>query len=352
MNVLKRISVSAIALLASLVMLTGCSGNSGKNASETNGASASAGEESQSPVKKDAKVLRLNSFLPVDHPFTKDIVPMWIKKVEEATNGEVKVEWVGGPESLPPKDQFEAVRNGLIDVAFSTNAYYGNIMPVSNSLGLSAFTPAEERENGYFDYMVKQFEAQKVVYLGRMLSEQPFYLWSNKEVKTLEDLKGQRFRASPTFYTTMKALEIAPVEIVASDVYTALERKMVDGFGFPLLGPRDSAWTEVTKFIIKEPFLNQNTTILMYPAAFKELSEENQQNIKQATAEFENEMVNYFKEQNEKEWKNLQDSGLKVISFSPEESGKFKKIWTDAAWADMAAVAPEYVEDLKKMLLK
>lgn len=322
--------------------MVGCSNKAEKTTQNT----------SQSEFVKEAKVLRLNTFLPVDHPFTVDIVPMWTKKVEEATNGEVKIEWIGGPESLPPKDQFESVRSGLIDIAFSTNAYYGNVIPVTDSLTLSNYTPSEERDNGYYDYLSKVFQENGVTYLGRMLSEQPFYLWSNEKVSSLEDLKGKRYRASPTYYTMMKELEITPVEIVAADVYTSLERKMIDGFGFPVLGPRDSAWTEVTKYVVKEPFLNQNTTILMNTSTFQSLSKESQEKLIQATAEFENEMVEYFKQKNEMEWKALQESGVEIIKFSPEESKEFNKIWTDAAWADLEGKVPDQIDEVKKLLLK
>jgi TRAP-type transport system periplasmic protein len=101
----------------------------------------------------------------------------------------VKVEWIGGPESPPPKDQFDSVRSGIIDVAFSTNSYYGNIVPASDSFALSPFTPSEERENGYFNYLGNLFKENEVTYLGCMIGEQPFYLWSNEKVESIIDLE-------------------------------------------------------------------------------------------------------------------------------------------------------------------
>lgn len=337
----RRSSYLLSVILTLLIIVVGCSSNSEKTS-----------KNSQTKESKEKVVLKVNTFLPVDHPFTVNTVPMWKEKVEAATNGEVTVDWIGGPEALPPKDQLEAVRSGIIDVAFGSNSYYGNIIPATDSLTLSNFTPKEERENGYFDYMSKLYQENNVIYLGRMLSEEPFYLWSNEKIDSLNGFKGTRFRASPTYFSMMEKLGITPVEIVAADVYTSLERKMVDGFGFPILGPRDSAWTEVAKFLIKEPFLNQNSTILMNVSTFQSLSEENQKKVIQATADYENEMAKYFKDQNEKELKVLKESGVEIVTFSHEESKKFRKIWTDAAWADLEKKAPDNIKELKKLLKK
>lgn len=322
----------------------GCGGKSEQAATQVEG-SAPGGQV-------EAKVLKAVSFLPIDHPFTKDIVPMWAEKVERETGGALKVEWIGGPESIPTKEQFDAVRNGLVDIGFNVSSYYGHLMPESHSLHLSPYTPWEERENGYFAYMSKQFENNGLVYLGRWLGPSPFYFWSNKEIKTLDDLKGLKFRSNPTYHDIMTAVGMNPIEIVPSEVHTSLERKMVDGFGFPLLGPHKSGWTEVTKYIIEEPFLNQNATILMNPDTYQSITPDIQKKLIEITADFEREMVDYFNKENEKEWKAIEEAGVKRIKLNPEESKKFQDIVKQVKWESLKTSAPNQYEDLRKLLYK
>jgi TRAP-type C4-dicarboxylate transport system substrate-binding protein len=302
--------------------------------------------------KTEVKVFKVVSFLPVDHTLTKDIVPMWMEKVEKETGGAIKIEWAGGPESIPSKDQFDAVRNGIADIGFNVSSYYGHLMPESLSMHLSPYTPAEERQNGYFDYLTKRFDHNDIVYLGRWLSPSPFHFWSNKEIKSLEDLKGAKFRSNPTYHDIMIELGITPIDINPTDVYTSLERGMVDGFGFPLLGPHENGWTEVTKYFIDAPFLNQNATILMNPEAFESLSSDHQQKLLELTAQFETEMIEYFNKLNEKERETIKNAGVQIISLNSEESKKFEGLVKKVKWESLQKSTPDQFDELKKLLYK
>ncbi|SDI38246.1 TRAP-type C4-dicarboxylate transport system, substrate-binding protein [Alteribacillus persepolensis] len=298
---------------------------------------------------KAGENFRIVSFLPADHSFTEGIVPIWINKMEEATDGAVTFEWIGGPESIPLEEQFDAVVNGTVEVGFNVSSYYGHLMPETHSLNLSPFTPEEERENGYFDYLQEKFNEQNVEYTGRWLGPSPYYLWTNEKIESLDELKGQRMRSNPTYDGILQRLGVNPVTVSPSDVYTSLERNMVDGFGFPLLGPNDSGWTEVTEYIIDEPFLNQNGTILFNKQAFDSLSPEIQNKLHEANAEFEYEMVEHFKEKNEKEWETILDAGVEKITLSEEESKKFQGFVEDAFWEKLEDEAPEEVDTLREL---
>ena len=335
-----RTRLFILSFISCMLILAGC-GNGSSPASQP----ASSGEASAGAVE-----LKLVSFLALDHPFPKDMVPLWKEKVEKALNGAVKIRVVGGPESLPVGDQFDAVRNGVVDIGFNVSSYYGHLMPEAHSLNMSPFTPAEERENGYFDYMADRFEKNNLVYLGRWLSESPYYFWTNKKISSLSELQGTKFRSNSTYHEVMLALNMVPMEVNPGDVYTSLERKMVDGFGFPLLGPRLNGWTEVTKYLIDEPFFNQNATIIMNVKAFQSLSPENQQKLRDVTKEFEQEMVAYFKKENEAEKKALQEKGVELIKLSPDESRSFQDIVKKEKWAVIEKAVPDQIADLKKLL--
>ena len=117
-----------------LIALAGCGNNED---------AAAMGDTQEKPVK-----LSIISFLPENHQFTRDIIPMWVEQIEAGTDGAVQLEWIGGPESIPASEQFDAVSSGVVDIGFNTSSYYGHLMPETLSLHMSPFTPEEERENG------------------------------------------------------------------------------------------------------------------------------------------------------------------------------------------------------------
>lgn len=295
--------------------------------------------------------LRMVSFLSQDHRFTRDVIPLYKEMIEEGTDGRVEIQWLGGSETIPPRDQFDAVSNGMVDMVFNAGSFYNNVMPVVDSMLLSPYSPLEERENGYYDFMVEQFLSHNVRYLGRWVMDTPFYLWTNKEVENISDLDGATFRSNPIYHEIFKELGIEPLNIAPGDVYTSLERGMVDGFGFPLFGPRESGWTEVTKYIIDAPFLAQNTTILMSERTYSSMPEDLARQVEEITREFELAASEYWEKSSDEEVVNLESHGVEFISIDAGEKESFQEIVREVKWSELEGrVSDEIYSNLLELL--
>lgn len=324
-----------------LLIVAGC----GSGGSSTDGNASSGNGNSTEPIK-----LTIASFLPHNHQFTRDIIPLWIERIEAGTDGAVELDWNAGPESIPPNEQFDAVRNGIVDIGFNTSSFYGHLMPETLSLHMSTKLPWEERENGYFDYLSERFKEQNQIYLGRWLGPNPFLFWTNEKVETLSDFEGLKMRSNPTYHRILEALKASPVDVLPGEVYTSLERNMVDGFGFPLLGPAEDGWTEVTKYLIDEPFLNQNATIVINQKSFESLPADIQEKMNSITAEFEKEMYEHFNKENEKTLTLLEEQGIEIIKLKEEDSKKFQELVYEVYWNMLEQDNPDQIEKLKSLL--
>ena len=178
----------------------------------------------------------------------------------------------------------------------------------------------------------------------------PFYLRLNKPVTKLEELKGIKMRTSALYDRFMKKLGMIPVTVKFGETFTALERGLVDGFGFSTLGPADWGWLKHCKYIIDIPFYTrQNVLILMNLDVWNSLSKEIQDKIMDITIKFEPEMVVYFKEELKKEWKRYDEMGIIKIKFSPEENKKYYDAAYEAEWADLEKKVPDLVPTLKRL---
>lgn len=60
--------------------------------------------------------------------------------------GELKIQFIGGPEAVKSSDQVQALQRGMVDMVYTTNAYYVSVLPEVDALKLSEFTPAEENK--------------------------------------------------------------------------------------------------------------------------------------------------------------------------------------------------------------
>ncbi len=289
------------------------------------------------------------AFIPKNHPLMSQTI-VWVDMINKELAGKVKINYVGGPEVIPGLQQVEAVRKGVIDIAFNPTAYYQNILPEGGAFILSKYTPTEERKpGGFYDFMVKRHEKINSRYIGRMLW-MPFYLWPKEDVKTLDDLKGIKMRTSALYDRFMKALGIVPVTISAGDTYTALERGTVGGFGWPNMGPRQRGWLEVVDNVIDLPFYGSNNiTAVMNLDKWNKLPKDVQDQISAVTTKFEQNMFSHFVSATDKEWAELDKAGVNRIKFSEAENKKYIDLAYQVEWDNLAQKVPDLIVELKKV---
>jgi TRAP-type transport system periplasmic protein len=344
-----RLALLAL-LLAAPFLLAACGGDDADEAAPEAPTEEAPEAEEEEEAPDETVRLRVVSFLATDHQFTRETIPMWSEHVERESDGSLQVEWTGGPDAVPVEDQFAAVRDGLVEVGFNVPVFYPNEAPAAQTMQLSPFPPGEERENGYFEYLDRVHRDGGVAYLGRWLSTSPFYLWVNDPVETLQDMRGRRLRSVPTYHHILQALGATPVNILPGEVFTALERGVVQGYGFPLLGPREQGWTEVTRYLINEPFYNQNGAILINPGVYDGLSDRQREALERATRAFEEDMVQHFRDINEQEWQALQEV-IEPIELSEEESDAFVNLWYDETWSLLeGSIGADDLEEARQLL--
>ena len=72
--------------------------------------------------------------------------------VAKKAPGELKINYIGGPEAVKTMDQVAAAQRGMVDIVFTTNAYYLSVLPEVDAMKLSTMTPMEERASGAWAY--------------------------------------------------------------------------------------------------------------------------------------------------------------------------------------------------------
>ncbi len=105
-----------------------------------------------------------------------------------------------------------------------------------------------------------------------MVENQPFHIYTNKKVDK-PDLTGQKIRITPVYRDFFQALNADVVTTPPGEVYTALERGVVDGYGWPIGGIFDLNWQEKTKFRIDPGFYDAEVSLIMNLPAYKKLTQ-------------------------------------------------------------------------------
>ena len=110
---------------------------------------------------------------------------------------------------------------------------------------------------------------------------------SSRPIKSPAGMKGMKIRVmeTPVYVNMVKALGAAPTPIAWSEVYTALQQKVVDGQENPVATIVQAKLNEVQKYLTLDGHSYGCDFFLINDKFFKSLPEETQQIIKTSTKE-------------------------------------------------------------------
>ena len=191
---------------------------------------------------------------------------------------EVKLNYIGGPEVTPNRKQGAALKRGLIDIIMSPTTYYATALPEARLTGISNVSPEDWRKNGGYDIMAKAWaDRMNAVILGwgNYYGYNQFFIWLVKKPelskKTGINLAGMKVRTTPLYTPFFKAMGAIPKAISPSEVYTALERGVVDGLAWPEGGVAFRGWQRFIKYRVTPGFFRSTTMVTMNLDKFKSL---------------------------------------------------------------------------------
>jgi TRAP-type C4-dicarboxylate transport system substrate-binding protein len=289
-------------------------------------------------------------------PWTQDYASsqpffMFQKLVEERLGGKLKITYLGGPEVVPQFEQFEALRNGVVDVILGAAAYYTAQVPEASAMLLARKSPQEQRESGYYDLM-RQIHLEKggVIYLSNLtgVPNVGFRLYLNKKIEE-PNLKGLKFRVSPVYVPLVNGLGGTPINMPTTEIYTAIERGVVDGFGSTYVGIMDFALHEVTKYVVDVPFYSKDNAILMSAKTWDSLPEDVRAKLEEIAIEVENRMTEFVKEKVAEEDGLLKGAGLEFITFDEAGTQRYLDAAYGARWKETKEKSPEYADKLRAL---
>jgi TRAP-type C4-dicarboxylate transport system substrate-binding protein len=273
-------------------------------------------------------------------------------RVAEKYAGQLEIQYAGGPEVIPNREQVEAARMGVVDMVFTTDGYYVSAVPEVNALSVSMLDGWEERAKGV-NAVLDKLHQEKVncVYLGRLGHNLPFTIYLTKPV-TSADLSGLKIRCSPTNIPFLKEMGAQPVAIPPTEVYTALERGVVDGFMWPAGLIRDWGWEKIVKYVVHPGVYNGANVIVINKKKWDEIPND----LQKLLIEAEDEAARFAKQRAldlvKDEEKALKKMGIQYIELPPAEAKKLTDAAYSSLWGVIIEKSPEYGPKLREMVTK
>ena len=275
----------------------------------------------------------------------------FIEKVNADGKGVVQINYIGGPKAMPPFEVGNALKNGVVDIANATGAFYTNVMPEADAWKLAERPMAELRKNGGYAYMAGIYDQKmNAVLLARHIEDNPFHLYLTKRI-TGPDLTGLKLRITPVYREFFQALGATVVQTAPGEVYTALERGVVDGYGWPITGIFDLGWHEKTKFRVDPGFYSAEVSILINKSTLAKLTDAQRNVIMAAAAWIEGQATETAKE-NAADIAKQKAAGIEVIEFKGADGDAFRSKAYETGWAAIGKQSPEHGPKLREFFAK
>lgn len=283
-------------------------------------------------------------------------IKWYADKVNEQAKGELKLDMIGGPDVVGMFDQPEALKDGTIDYLATFSAAYKSMVPETIVMSVSAYTAAEERKpGGYYDLLVKAHARPEMNahYLGRSMFG-GFYFFTNKPIQKIEDFKGLKVGITALFDPITRALGCTPVIVEEPDIYTAMDRGVIDSYMGPPALPADFGIYAITKYCIKPLFYYPaNTVHIVNLSTWNRLPKHLQELMDKAAVEIEPSWRKYIDELNDKQLQTSVKGGMKIIELSPDVATKYLEICNSVLWDEVKPqVSTDTYNKLREVLIK
>jgi TRAP-type C4-dicarboxylate transport system substrate-binding protein len=155
-----------------------------------------------------------------------------------------------------------------------------------------------------------------------------------------------RLRSVPIYDAFFKSLGAQPLRMAPPDVYTALERNTVEGYGWPLWGIQDFGWDKYTKFRHDPGFISAAVAIIVNLDKWNAMGADPRECLTKMSLWVEGEWPKWRAAEDAVQKAAQEKSGLKAVDMGADFARQAEEIY----WQDLAKGDAEFVKKIRPLL--
>lgn len=300
------------------------------------------------PAKAAEMTLKAISFDRHASTYTKPLIDM-IEIVNNSGTG-LTLELVAEG-TMSPFAIGNALKTGVVDIANLPFTFYQNLLPIGDAMKLATGTSEDLVESGAIDFL-DQLHHEKVnaKVLGVYGHGIKFYAYLRDKKITEPDLSGLKMRITPIYRAAFQSFGADVVQMPPPDVYTALERGVIDGYGWTILDIKAIGWGDYTKYRVEPGFFQAWSNLMINLDVWNKLDEAQKQALLDAAATVGKAFdgrVPALVAAAEKEQEGL---GVEVIRFEGDMGEAFLDQVHESSWEEAASIDAENAAKLRPMI--
>ncbi len=232
-------------------------------------------------------VLKLGHIAEPENPYGQG-ADHFAKLVKERTKGEVVIQVYPSSQLGNQRDLVEGLTFGTVDMTLTGTAVLGNFIPEVAVFDLPFIFRDIPHAYKALDTvgmeLAKKGEARGMITLAIWENGVRHMTNNKKPIKTPADMDGLKMRVmeQPVYIEMMKSLDASPTPMAMSELYTALQKGVIDGQENPLAHIATKRFYEVQKYISLSGHTYASEPLLISTIAWNKLNDEQKAIVKQA----------------------------------------------------------------------
>ncbi|CEP66113.1 Bacterial extracellular solute-binding protein,family 7 [Moorella glycerini] len=263
--------------------------------------------------------------------WVQNIIKPWLNEIEQASGGRIKIEPHWGGELVDLRDAYDAVVKGTVDIAYFNPGMIPGQFPLDEFCVLLSPDKINWRPSMTYWELIQQFPEMQAEYSETQLLAvgkffQPYLGTGTKPIKSFADMKGLRWLSVSEWSTKrLEAWGAVPANVPPADLYTSLQRGILDGCTTSLNTLFGNKLGEVIKYITKVSNESNNIAVVMNKDKWNSLPPDLQEILRSQGLKF----IQMFDEAQiaaDKEFreKAIKEYNIQFIELPQEEVEKFK----------------------------
>lgn len=280
---------------------------------------------SEKPIR-----IRLGTMAPEGSPWMEGLNLMK-NRIEEQGKGKIKFQIFPGGQLGDEIQMSESTQFGSLECAGISTGALANLLPSLNVFELPFFWKSREEAYYVIDRQFRGFFEEKLAKIGLTLiawSENGWrhFFSKKKPIRTPEDLKGLRMRSqeSPIHLAFWQALGVNPIPLPTTDIYSALERGVIDGGDNTLVLIAATGWIEVIQYITLTSHIYQPAVLVCNKKFWDSLSPERQRIVFEAMRSIEGDLRERLLKADRELRGEFEKMGKTIVQLKPEELKVFQ----------------------------
>jgi TRAP-type mannitol/chloroaromatic compound transport system substrate-binding protein len=156
------------------------------------------------------------------------------KRIEKASNGRLKIKIYAGGELVPALEVLDAVSRGTVQMGHDSAYYHRGKVPAAQYFTTVPFGQTVHEINAWLHYggglelWRELYEPFNVIPFPAGNTGVQMAGWFNKEINSVEDLKGLKMRIPGVGGEVMQRAGATQVTVPASEIFTSLQTGAID----------------------------------------------------------------------------------------------------------------------------